>query len=92
MICERSEHKKTIQLFIAKQQKWYARRAKGRCDNKEWCKKFWSPTLSVKVTRHYLMTHLKAAKGTITRVISEFAYHFQSQSFLVISKFFNHEM
>ena len=53
---------------------------------------FWSPTLSVKVTRHYLMTHLKAAKGTITRVISDFAYHFQRQSFLVISKFFYHEM
>ena len=37
---------------------------------------FWSPTHPVMITRHYLVTHLKAAKGTITRFISEFAYHF----------------
>ena len=37
---------------------------------------FWSPTHPVMITRHNLVTHLKAAKGTITRLISEFAYHF----------------
>ena len=37
---------------------------------------FWSPTHLVIFTRHYWVTHLKAAKGTITRLISEFAYHF----------------
>ena len=35
---------------------------------------FWLPTHPVIITRHYLVTHLKAAKGTITRLISKFAY------------------
>ena len=37
---------------------------------------FWLPTHPVIITRHYLVTHLKAAKGTITRLISGFEYHF----------------
>ena len=37
---------------------------------------FWSPTHPVMITRHYWVTHLKAAKGTITLLVSEFAYHF----------------
>ena len=31
---------------------------------------FWSPTHPVMITRHYWVTHLKAAKGTITRHVS----------------------
>ena len=44
---------------------------------------FWLPTHPVIITRHYLVTHLKAAKGTITRLISKFAY---MSKYIYISK------